>query len=159
MAGLLTKAANINSWQQRAALGLAAITFQPIIDLHNKELDEKTNRISANRSFAKGLVGAATGIVVRGGCMAATEKVLKNENIADKGAKITADNKTQEAIEKSKDFIKNQGGAKKYAAVIGTFVALGVMLITNFAIDAPITNWLTNLLDKKSENKGSGGNS
>ena len=148
---LLSKAANINSWQQRAALGIAAMTFQPIIDLTNKDVDEDTRRISANRSFAKGLVGAATGIVIRGACMKAVEKGFNNENFTNKIAKYTAENLSEEAIEKSKDFIKNQGGAKKYAAVIGTITALGVMLVTNFLIDAPVTNWLTNKMNDKFE--------
>lgn len=148
---LLSKAANINSWQQRTALGLAAITFQPIIDLTNKDVDKDTRRISANRSFAKGLVGAATGIAIRGGCMKVVEKAFENEKFTNSIAKYTAENFSEEAIEKSKDFIKNQGGAKKYAAVIGTITALGVMLATNFLIDAPVTNWLTNKMNEKYE--------
>lgn len=148
---MLAKASNINSWQQRAALGLAAVTMQPLIDMCNKDVDEQTRRVSANRSFAKGLVGTATGIVVRGGCMKLVEQGLKKEKWADKLAALTAADKTKEAIEKSKDFIKNQGGAKKYAGVIGTFVALGVMMFTNFAVDAPVTNWLTNKMNKKYE--------
>lgn len=150
-ASVLAKAANINSWQQRAALGLAAVTMQPLIDMCNKDVDEETRRVSANRSFAKGLIGTLTGIAVRGGCMKLVEQGLKKESWADKLAELTASDKTQEAIEKSKDFIKNQGGAKKYAAVIGTVAALGVMLVTNFAIDAPVTNWLTNKMNKKYE--------
>ena len=148
---LLSKAANINSWQQRAALGLAAMTFQPIIDLTNKDVDEDTRIVSANRSFAKGLVGAATGIVIRGGCMKAIEKGFENDSFTNTIAKYTAEDLSEEAIEKSKDFIKNQGGAKKYAAVLGTVVALGVMLVTNFLIDAPVTNWLTNKMNEKYE--------
>ncbi len=152
-AKVLSSAANINSWQQRAALGLTAITFQPAIDLINKDVDEETRKVSANRSFAKGLVGAVTGIVVRGGCMKLVEQGLKNESWADKLAKITAEDATEEAIEKAKDFIKNQGGAKKYASVLGTLAAIIVMLYTNFAIDAPLTNWLTNIMNKKFDNK------
>ena len=148
---ILSKAANINSWQQRAALGLAAMTFQPMIDLTNKEVDKDTRIVSANRSFAKGLVGAATGIAIRGGCMKVIEKAFQNESFTEKIAKYTAENTTEEAINKSKDFIKNQGGAKKYAAVMGTIAALGVMLVTNFLIDAPVTNWLTNKMNERYE--------
>ena len=36
---------------------------------------------------------------------------------------------------------------------MGTVVALGVMLFTNFLIDAPVTNWLTNKMNEKLENK------
>ncbi len=148
---ILHKAANINSWQQRAALGVAAIALQPMIDLKNKEVDEETRRVSANRSFAKGLVGATTGIIIRGGCMKAIEQAFRSEKFTDTVAKYTAENKTQEAIEKSKDFIKNQGGAKRYAAAMGTIVAIGVMIFTNFAVDAPLTNKLTDKLNEKYE--------
>ncbi len=151
MQKMLTRAANINSWQQRAALGAAAMTMQPLIDLTNKDVDEETRKISANRSFAKGLVGTATGIVVRGGCMKGLEKLFENETITDSLARLTAKGTSEEAIEKSKDFIKNHGGAQKYASVIGTIVAIGVMLFTNFLIDAPVTNWLTNKMNKKYE--------
>ena len=150
---ILSKAANINSWQQRAALGVAAVTLQPIIDLRNKDVDENTRHISANRSFAKAFVGMCTGIVIRGGCMKLVEQGFKNEKFTEKIAKYTAENFSEEAIEKSKDFIKNQGGAKKYASVIGTIAALGVMIFTNFAIDAPLTNKLTNKLNKKYEDE------
>lgn len=146
---VLARAVNINSWQQRAVLGIAAMTMQPCIDLMNKEVDEETRKVSAVRSIAKGFVGAATGILVRGGCMKAAECVLKKEGAAQKLASITAKEKTQEAIENSLHFIKEGGGAKKYASVIGTIAALGVMIVTNFAVDAPLTNWVTNKLDEK----------
>lgn len=148
---VLTKAAGINSWQQRLALGATAVVFQPMIDMANKDVDKETGRISANRSFAKGLIGAATGITIRGGSMKAIEYILKNEKMADRLAKITADNKTEAAINKAKDFIKNKGGAKQYAGVLGTIAALGIMLVTNFLIDAPLTNLLTNKMNKKYE--------
>ncbi len=148
---VLTKAANINSWQQRAALGVSGMVLQPMIDLHNKDVDEQTRKVSANRSFAKALVGATTGIILRAGCMFGVEKALNNEKFADGLAKITAENSSQSAVAKAKNFIKNQGGAKKYASVLGTIVALGVMTYTNFSVDAPLTNKLTNFLNRKYE--------
>ena len=143
---IFSKAANINSWQQRLALGVSAMVIQPMIDMSNKNVDTKTRSTSAKRSLAKGFAGMLTGIIFRGGCMKAVEVWLKNEKTAEKLAKITAENKTEEAISRAKDFIKNQGGAKQYAAVIGTIAALGVMMFTNFLIDAPLTNWITNKL-------------
>ena len=83
--------------------------------------------------------------------MKAIEKGFENDSFTNTIAKYTAEDLSEEAIEKSKDFIKNQGGAKKYAAVLGTVVALGVMLVTNFLIDAPVTNWITNKMNEKYE--------
>jgi len=146
---VLAKAANITSWQQRLALGVAGMVIQPAIDMRNKSVDPETRKISANRSLAKAFVGMATGIIVRGGCMKAVEVGLKNDKMVEKLAKLTAENSTKEAMAKSKDFIKNGGGARQYASVIGTIAALGIMMFTNFLVDAPVTNWLTNKLNKK----------
>ena len=153
VARFLSKASTINSWQQRLALGVAAMAIQPVIDLRNKQVDEETRKVSANRSFAKALVGMATGIAVRGGCMKAVEISLQKDGISNYLAKITAENNTKEAIDKAKNFIKNKGGAKQYASIIGTIAALGVMLFTNFLVDAPLTNKLTDKLNKKLNNK------
>lgn len=150
---ILTKASSINSWQQRLALGASAVILQPAIDMANKDVDKETGRISAIRSLSKALVGATTGIAVRGGSMKIVECALKNENLSDKLARITAEDASSLAIDKAKDFIKNQGGAKQYASVIGTIAALGIMIFTNFLIDAPLTNILTNKLNKKQEEK------
>lgn len=147
-AKILEQASNITSWQQRLALGVTAMAIQPSIDLNNKAVEPEVRKLSAKRSFSKALVGMTTGIIVRGGCMKLVEEGLKKDSFANTLAKMTASENTKEAIDKSKDFIKNQGGAKKYASIIGTVVALGVMLFTNFLVDAPVTNWLTNKLNK-----------
>ena len=145
---IFAKAANINSWQQRLALGVSAMIIQPAIDMSNKNLDKETRETSAKRSLAKGFAGMFTGIIFRGGCMKLVEVALNDENRIEKLARLTAKDKTTEAIEKAKDYIKNGGGAKQYAAVIGTIAALGIMAFTNFLIDAPLTNWITNKLIK-----------
>lgn len=150
---IFSKAANINSWQQRLALGVSAMAIQPAIDRLNNNVDPKTREMSAARSLAKGLVGMTTGIIVRGGCMKAVETSLKKDKMVDKLAKIVTKENTDAAISKTKDYIKNQGGAKQYASVIGTVIALGVMLFTNFLVDAPLTNWLTNKFSKGDKNK------
>lgn len=150
---ILTKAANINSWQQRLALGASAMAIQPMIDMRNKNIEPETRQTSAKRSFAKALVGMSTGIVVRGGCMKAVEVCLSKDKFVHSLAKITSEDKTKEAILKAEDFIKNQGGAKKYASVIGTITAIGVMLFTNFMVDAPITNMLTKKINQNAKNK------
>ena len=42
----------------------------------------------------------------------------------------------------------------QYKNAMGTIVALVVMMFTNFAIDAPLTKWITNVLI---DEDGSGG--
>ena len=146
---IFSKAANMNSLQQRIALGVSAMTIQPAIDMLNKNVDPSTREVSAKRSLAKGFVGMTTGIIIRGACMKGVELTLSKDKMADKLAKIITPEKTEEALLKTKNYIKNQGGAKQYASVIGTIAALGVMLFTNFLVDAPLTNLLTNKLSKK----------
>ena len=40
-------------------------------------------------------------------------------------------------------------GMQQYRLALGTFISLGVMMFTNFLIDAPLTKILTNFLVKK----------
>ena len=103
---IFSKAANINSWQQRLALGVSAMAIQPAIDRLNNNVDPKTREMSAARSLAKGLVGMTTGIIVRGGCMKAVETSLKKDKMVDKLAKIVTKENTDAAISKTKDYIK-----------------------------------------------------
>lgn len=107
--------------QNRLILGATALMSQPFIDLYNKNVDEKTREISAARTAAKIIVGTATGFTVRYLTIAAIEKFKKFF-----APTIPVSN------------------YKQYSMALGNFLALAVMLITNFVIDAPGTKALTN---------------
>ena len=107
--------------QNRLILGATALMIQPFIDLNNKKVDEKTREISAARTVAKIIVGTATGFAVRYLTIAAIGKYRKFF-----APTIPV-----------QDY-------KQYMMAIGNYLALAVMLITNFAIDAPCTKALTN---------------
>ncbi len=169
---VLEKASNINSWQQRAILGVAACTFQPAIDRSNKGVDPETRRCSANRTFAKAFVGAITGVIVRAGCMAGIEPLFQKsdkfkkyvENTKNESIKLEITKLTKyyndKNITKTKKFIEDEAFAnvlktncKKSSAIVGTIVALGVMLFTNFLVDGPMTVKLTDYLNERSAKK------
>lgn len=137
---------HISSPQNRLILGASALLSQPFIDLHNKRVDEDTRKSSAARTVAKILVGTATGFLVRYYTIKAVEaftlkpvaNIPKYKSIFfPKGIKNTTIN-----------------GLKHYKMALGSFLALLVMLFTNFAIDAPLTKRLTNyFIDRLKLNK------
>lgn len=122
-----------SSAEQRLILGATAILMQPPIDAHNKNVDEKTRKVSVARTIAKIIAGTLTGYAIRKGCIKAMDwKMFKPSN----ASKVTKDAYSQ------------------YKNAMGTIVALVVMMVTNFVIDAPLTKWLTNVLI---DEDGSGG--
>lgn len=166
---MLTKIENFSSVQQRLAIGGTALLIQPVIDLNNKEVDKDTRWVSAIRSGAKAIVGTATGILVRGACMKATELKLAKRDATGKAikeaGKIVVDpNKINKLLGNSFDSLKLSpkelsDAINRVPSVIGTLVALGAMIITNFALDAPLTNKSAELVEKfaNEHSKKSGG--
>lgn len=147
---VLNGASDFSSVHQRLALGLFALGIQPLIDLRNKDVDDDTKKVSAVRSAAKAIIGTATGIVVRGGCMKLAELKYAQKDAAGKiikeGKKIKIDPaKVQKAFGEGFGALKLDektlsNAVKRVPSVVGTIAALGVMIFTNFLIDAPLTN-------------------
>ena len=119
--------------KQRLILGATAILMQPPIDAANKNVDEKTRKVSVARTIGKIVAGTLTGFAIRYGCIKAMDwKIFRPSNFA----KVSKDAYDQ------------------YKNAMGTIVALVIMMVTNFVIDAPLTKWITNLLI---DEDGSGG--
>lgn len=127
-------------YNNRLILGVSAIMSQPFIDLHNRKVDEETKKVSALRTVAKIIAGTFTGYYVRYYTIKAIE-AFTNKPI--KGASCI---KSWFYPKRVKTTIN---GLKQYKSTLGGFMALGVMLFTNFLIDAPLTKFLTNILVKK----------
>lgn len=128
----------------RFVLGVTALLMQAPIDYYNKRVDEETRKVSCARTIAKTVVGTITGIAVRAGCIS----TIKHWSVAD-AKELNWKNvliPRHITIEKFKDATRIM---KKHGEALGTFFALGVMLITNFAIDVPLSKMLTNVLIKK----------
>jgi len=129
----------------RLILGATAIIMQPLIDLYNKNVDEKTRKVSVARTLAKIIAGTTTGYFIRYACLKGIEYMTKEPIINNSGKII---NKLQSAIF-PKGVKVTIDGLKHYKNAIGTIAGLGVMLFTNFLIDAPLTKLLTNKFMKK----------
>ena len=128
--------------ENRAIMGVTALALQPAIDASNKKVDEKTRKISICRTISKIVVGALVGICVRGSAYNLV-KNMTNINGTTKFSKSLLPKKYIEEIAKEPKFLEN------YRSALSTGTAILVMLVTNFAIDAPLTVKMTNKLKKK----------
>lgn len=136
---------NISSAEQRLILGASALMSQPFIDAHNRNVDEKTRKVSVARTIAKIIAGTTTGFIIRKGCIVGIKALSQP---ISKGIKKYRTFFTPNNV---KDV--NTDAFMQYRNAMGTIVALVVMMFTNFAIDAPLTKFLTNKLVKKQEDK------
>lgn len=148
---------------QRFVSGITALFTQPFFDLNNKKADDDTRTISCARTLGKIVAGTTTGVLIRWGCVEATKKFCKTEateqvriekleaKAKKSGKTITEKAKTQSEFSKREQFLLPKGyesksfrEIKKYRGAFGTFAAVLIMVVTNFAIDAPLTTYLTN---------------
>jgi len=151
---------NLSTPANRFFLGATALSIQPWFDYYNRDVDKETRQISTVRTISKIIVGTATGIVVRDQCIKLMKKFtcspeqIKNMTEAQK-KRATLMVPTHITHEK---FANAERLLKKHRQALGSIVALGVMVFTNFLIDAPLTKFLTNTLTdhtnkaKKEEN-------
>lgn len=141
----------ITTPENRLILGVTALLSQPIIDFNNKDVDEQTRLVSLARTFAKIVIGTATGVGIRRGWIEiakATSRVGKIDN-KTKLKSLRKIFTPDEKLVKS----ENTHAYKQYQNAIGSIFAIITMMFTNFAIDAPLTKALTNVINKKI-NKG-----
>lgn len=127
----------------RLALGLGAICTQPAIDRFNPRVDENTAKASSYRTIGKILACTTVGFCVRGGCYKLTEKFAHASQ--EEGSTVL----TPKAIlrETNPELRKNM--LKLHKNAFSTFFALGVMVFTNFLLDAPLTTLISNYLIKR----------
>ncbi len=143
--GIKKTGEKISSAEQRLILGASALMSQPFIDAHNRNVDEKTRKVSVARTIAKIIAGTFTGYFIRKGCIKGIKALSQV-----KGPNVPA----WKTIFTPKNIKDNTTDAfLQYRNAMGTVVALVVMMFTNFLIDAPLTKFLTNALVKKGEDK------
>ena len=63
--GIKKTGEKISSAEQRLILGASALMSQPFIDWNNKNVDEKTRKVSVARTVAKIIAGTLTGYYIR----------------------------------------------------------------------------------------------
>ncbi len=137
--------------ENRLIVGGTALLTQPAIDYYNHRVDEETRTISRNRTIAKILAGTAVGVLVRGWCYNIVNK-MTDTNSSSKYSKYLIPEKFAEKL-KNAEYLKNHKSA------LATCIALGIMSITNFILDAPLTTFLTNLMNSRylADKKAKGG--
>ncbi len=156
ISSVLKKFSEFSSPEQRLILGVTALFTQPFIDLNNKRVNEDTRLMSFCRTLAKILVGTTVGVLVRKECIKFAHKYTKMTSID----KVSALGKYAVAAEKdsllSPKYVRtyNQIYHDNYVNAIGTFAGIGVSLVTNFLIDAPLTQILTNKCYRYLKDKG-----
>lgn len=139
---------NLSSAENRLILGASALLSQPFIDASNKNVDDETRRYSVCRSIAKIVVGTATGYTIR---------KLSIKAIAA-CSKLSSEIKPDMRFKKLRQFLtptlkSTAEELSQYKNTLGTIMGLGIMVFTNFLIDAPLTKALTNFLAGRSDNK------
>ena len=137
----------ITSPQQRVILGATAILTQPLIDAHNKRVDDETKVVSVAKTISKILVGTLTGFFVRSLTIKAQKTLAKTAAEVSKDAKPIV-RKLQTCLTPREFQNATKDEISQYRNAMGTIISLLIMLITNFKIDAPWTNRLTNYLLK-----------
>lgn len=136
-----------SSYNQRLILGATALSTQPFIDLHNKSVDEKTRKVSVCRTVAKILVGTATGYLIRKGCVKGIDAFTKLPKDVPPNAMFK---NLRSFLLPTIEYTADQ--LAQYKNTLGTLMALGIMVFTNFLIDAPLTKLFTNIFLKGVEN-------
>lgn len=138
----------ISSPQNRLIMGVTALASQPFIDLNNDKVDENTRIISCSKTLAKIIAGTSTGVIIRHLAIKMAESMSRTpEELAEgKIKKFTFYNTffTTANLKPHKPEYY-----KQYRNTVGTAIGIGVMLFTNFAIDMPLTNYLTNFFAKR----------
>lgn len=160
----IKKAGNMSTPANRLFLGATALATQPFIDWGNKDVDHKTRKVSTARTVAKIVVGTATGMAVRTLCInwmdkfTFTPKDMQTKKVTKWSTALVPTNITHE------QFASAERVLKKHRQALGSIAALGVMLFTNFLIDAPLTRICTNVFtdalnkNDKTKTDSKGGN-
>lgn len=132
---------NISTPENRLIIGVTALMSQPFIDLYNKDVDEKTQKVSFARTVGRIIAGTTSGFLVRKGCIKLVEKCSAKDDMASKAVMKLF---TPPKALKGMDF-----AYKQYQKSMGMLLAIVALIFTNFAFDVPVTNFITNAITKK----------
>lgn len=142
---------HINSPEQRLLLGATALATQPIIDYKNKDVDEDTRMISVARTLGKIIAGTLVGVLVRHASIESIRHLsqyiphydksgaligIMKKRKCDIFTPLLSNIKPTSLAQFEKDYLA-------YIKTAGTYLAAAAMVVTNFAVDAPLTRFLT----------------
>lgn len=123
----------------RGLMGATALMTQPFIDYYNPRVDKETASASTCRTCAKIIAGTTVGMGVRNLCYNAIKAfTTEKQNVPEWRRWLMPSNTTIQKLRKlNVDWLKN------YKNTLATTLGLGAMLITNVALDVPLTNLLS----------------
>ena len=133
----------LSSAENRLILGASALLSQPFIDASNKDVDLETRKYSVCRTIAKIIAGTATGYTIRKLCIKSIDAFTKSVSDIKPDMKFK---KLRTLLTPTLKYTADE--LSQYKNTLGTILALGVMVFTNFLIDAPLTKGLTNAFTK-----------
>lgn len=123
---------NMSGFDQRAALGVCALIFQPIIDYCNPMADEKTRKFSVLKTIVKAVVGTTVGLVVRYSAMKYAQRMLKDPK------KFVARIKDEKVASKMNEILADKKQKDTFLGSFGSVLGLLGVAITDFTVDMPI---------------------
>ncbi len=129
--------------ENRAILGATALVTQPLIDSYNPKVDEETRTVSRNRTIAKIIAGAGVGVFVVRGPLYKLIVNMTNLKGKSKYSKFLIPKKSLSEISSNEEFLKH------YRSALSMGLVLIANCVTNFVLDAPLTIFLTNKLNKQ----------
>lgn len=129
--------------QNRLIMGGTAILSQPYIDEHNKRVDKDTARAARNRTIGKIIAGTTVGCIVRLGVYKLVSMTTDKDISVDRWDNaLTPRSSSKLPAHLSKNRMRN------YRTALATILASIVMLSTNVLFDMPLTNKISNFLNK-----------
>ena len=131
--------------ENRLINGGFALLTQPIIDYNNHRVDDETREVATCRTVAKIIACTAAGCAVRGPVYKLVDLMTNPEGKTRFSKLLLPKRYIQEMID---DKVRLTNYRKSYRNGLSMLLALCVMSITNFVIDAPLTTFLTNFFNK-----------
>lgn len=134
----------ISPAENRAILGATALGLQVGIDAMNHRVDEETRKISIARTIAKIIAGTFTGFAIRKALIKSVDAFSKLPSSLGKDGKPVQLTRLNTFFSPITKVLANSDEYQNYKNGLGNVLALIVMTFTNFAIDLPLTRFLTN---------------
>ncbi len=124
--------------ENRAIMGATALLTQPVIDYSNRKVDKETRKISVYRTISKIIACTTVGVFCARGPVYTLVRKMTNLMSTDRFSRALLPKKYIAELASNEKYLSNY---RKALATCGSF---GVMLFTNFLLDAPWTAKLTN---------------
>ena len=123
--------------ENKIIVGTSALILQPTIDMCNHKVDKETKKVSILRTISKILAGTIVGLIVRGGSYKLVQEMTKINGVGKYCQALLPEKFIEE-------FKSNPQKLKNYVNAVSNITAIAAMCVTNFAVDAPFTIFLTN---------------